>query len=73
MKNGKRYSISYTSGATGYGWDSSVNTIAEVKREIKSVKGVYTARVTVFDYAAKEFIYYKRALDLYPETDLIYQ
>lgn len=73
MKNDKRYSISYTSGATGYGWDSYVNTITEVKREIKGIKDTYTARVTVFDSKINDFVFYKRALDRIPETDLIYQ
>ena len=68
----KRFSISYTSGATGYGWDHYADTIAEVKRTIKDLKGIYTARVTVFDSKIGDFVFYKRALDLYPETDRIF-
>lgn len=65
-----RYTVSYTSGPTGYGWEQDVNSFAEVKRMVKSCS-VYTSMVTVWDSKKSDFIYWKRCLRYMPDTDLL--
>lgn len=66
------YTVSYTSGATGYGWDQEVNTIQEVKYLIESSRKNYTAMVTVYSKKHNDFIFYKECLTYKPEVDYIY-
>ena len=71
MKNENlRYELRYCSGATGYGWRKRVRSIAEVKKFIREFNSL-TNRVEVWDSTRRDYIYFKRALDFYPETNLI--
>ena len=66
----KRYSISYCSGATGYGWDAQADSIEEAIGIVKSVYG-YTSEIWVWDDEKREHIYWKRVLTYQPEIDTI--
>lgn len=66
-----RYKISYTSGATGYGWEEPVASRAEVKSTIKSLCD-YTAELWVWDEKVKDHIYWKRCLEHNPRIDRLF-
>ena len=66
------YTVSYTSGPTGFGWDQEVNTIEEVKYLIECLRKEYTAMVTVYSEKHEDFIFYKECLHYKPEIDYIY-
>jgi hypothetical protein len=69
----KKYKVSYESGATGYGWDESFDTIRQVELCITDLKSTYTANVTVFDYELGDFIFYKKALTFNFDIDFIFK
>ena len=71
MKKEKRYSVSYTSDATGYGWEIQTDDIEEVRDIVNSESfgRNYTAYVTVWDNVLHDFIFWKRCLDYKPEID----
>lgn len=69
----KKYSVSYVSGATGFGWDEELDTIKEVEYCIVDFKDIYTAEVTVFDRELGDFVFYKRALTHDYDTDYIFK
>ena len=66
----KKYSVSYTSGATGYGWDQEFDRLDEFEDFINEMRNVYTAAVRVWDNELKTFIFWKRALSE-PTTDML--
>jgi len=66
----KKYEISYTSGATCYGWDRSCDTINEVEYLIEELRDTWNAMVHVWDNELHDFIFYKHALSN-PEIDLL--
>lgn len=66
MAEKKRYVISYTSGATGYGWEYETNSIKEVRNTIKSMFN-YTAHLDAYDRKTDKIIYWKRVLTFTPE------
>lgn len=68
-----RYHISYTSGATGYGWNEETDSIEDVRHIVNSDSfgRHYTAFVSVWDEVIKDFIFYKRCLTYKAETDLV--
>ena len=69
-KHGK-YTLSYCSGATGYGWHKECQTLEEAEGFIASMKrdGWYTAFLQVWDNVRNVCIFEKRVLCLKPETD----
>lgn len=71
MKKEKRYSVSYTSGATGYGWEIQTDDIEEVRDIVNSDSfgRNYTSYVTVWDNVLHDFIFWKRCLDYKPEIN----
>lgn len=71
MKKGKRYSISYTSGPTGYGWETETDDIEEVRYIVNSDSygKCYTAYVSVWDSVLQDHIFWKRVLTYKPEID----
>lgn len=70
MENRSRYTMDYTSGATGYGWSEDTNSLAEVKRCIKHF-AEYTMYFSVWDNKTHDFIYLKRVLTYKPEINKI--
>ena len=68
----KKYSLEYCSGATGYGWEKEYDRLDEFEDFINEIRNEYTAKVTVFDYSLKKFIFYKRALSFKPEKDMLF-
>lgn len=70
-RHSKKYTISYTSGATGYGWIAHHDRLDEFESFIDEMRHEYTARIHVYDNELKDFIFYKRALSYEPETDML--
>ena len=68
----KKYSVSYASGATGFGWETEFDTIKEVEECIDDIWRVYSAMVTVYDYELHDFILYKRCLQHKPDKDMLH-
>lgn len=68
----KKYSVSYCSGATCFGWTEEHDRLDEFEDFIDEMRNEYTASVRVFDYSLGEFIFYKRALSFEPEEDLLH-
>lgn len=68
MSKEKRYSVSYTSGATGYGWEMDTNSLAEVKHMVKHYSE-YTMYFSVWDNVIHDFLYIKRVLEYKPEIN----
>ena len=67
----KKYSVSYTSGATGFGWEEEYNRLDEFENFIDEMRNNYTARVTVWDSKLGDFIFWKRCLTFTPDIDLL--
>lgn len=70
MKHRKRYTIQYTSGATGYGWEQEMDTIEEVLDTIRLMYN-YTAELWVWDDVKRDHVYWKRVLTYKPEINTI--
>lgn len=68
----KKYSVNYTSGATGYGWQEDLDTITEVEYCIQEYKDIYTAQVSVFDRELGDYVFCKNALAHEYNTDFIF-
>ena len=68
---GPKNTVTYVSGATGFGWTEYANTIKEVEWLLQGIATKHTAQVSVWDNELEDFIFYKRAL-AEPETDLIH-
>ena len=71
MSKEKRYSVSYTSGATGYGWEIQTDDIEEVRDIVNSESfgRNYTACVWVWDDVLRDHIFWKPVLTYKPEID----
>ena len=67
-----KYVVSYTSGATGFGWVRECETIEEVKYMIDEVRYIDSAIITVWDKNWGDYVYHKNYLCNKPETDYIY-
>lgn len=67
-----KYMVSYTSGATGYGWERKCETVEEVKYLIDEIRYINSAMVTVWDMNWNGFVFYKNCGSDKPETDYIY-
>lgn len=57
-----KYTVDYTSGATGYGWTKEYDRLDEFEYFINEKRNDYTARVTVWDNELEEFIFWKDTL-----------
>lgn len=68
-----RYHISYTSGATGYGWEQETDSLKEARgiAHSDSFGENYTAMVTIWDEELKDFIFWKSVLCYKPDIDNI--
>lgn len=73
MKMPKKYSVSYTSGATGYGWEEDCDTIDQAIALVGDKKDNYTAQVSVYDRQLHDFIFYKFCLTYNFDTDMIFK
>ncbi len=71
MANHKKYTVHYCSGATGYGWTADYDRLDEFESFVDEMRHEYTASLKVWDNTLKDFIFYKRALSMYPETDML--
>ena len=71
----KRFSISYSSGTTGYGWHKETNDLRDMFQCVdgfryKNSKGYeHSAHLTVWDNEKEDFIFWKDVLEFYPKTN----
>lgn len=67
----KKYTVNYTSGATGYGWEKKYERLDEFEDFINEKRKDYTARVTVWDEELEDFIFWKDTLTWDCEVDIL--
>ena len=67
----KKYSVSYTSGATGFGWRQEYDRLDEFEEFINEKRKDYTADVSVWDETLQDFIFWKKALTYEPTVDML--
>lgn len=67
-----KYSVSYTSGATGYGWEAEHDRLDEFEGFINEMRKEYTAQVIVYDNQLEDFIFWKNCLTFKPSIDLLH-
>ena len=72
-KEHKKYTLSYCSGATGYGWKSDCDRLDECESFIDELRSEYTANVSLWDNTTHEYVYRKKALTYKPDIDLLYK
>lgn len=70
-KKHKKYSVSYCSGATGFGWEQEFDRLDEFEYFVNEIRHESTAELWVYDYQIKEFIFIKRTLTFKPEVDML--
>lgn len=68
----KKYNLSYTSGATGYGWQQEFDTINEFEDFINEKREDISAKITVWDNEKNIFIYWKDCLIFKPRIDMLH-
>lgn len=68
----KKYTLSYCSGATGFGWDEEYDTLNEFEYFVDDTRKEFTAQVKVFDRSIKKFIYWKDCLSYDPYIDMLH-
>ncbi len=66
----KKYTVTYVSGATGYGWSQQYDRLDEFEDFIDEMRNEYTAAVRVWDEDLKRFIFWKKALST-PSIDML--
>ena len=67
----KKYTVSYCSGATGYGWEQEYDRLDEFESFVDYIRQEYTAYLDVWDNTLHDFIFLKRVLTYTPEIDLL--
>lgn len=68
----RKYSVSYTSGATGFGWNKEYDRLEDFEDFINEKRKDYTAMVTVFDNTLNDFIFWKNTLTYNIKTDMLH-
>jgi hypothetical protein len=66
----KKYTVTYISGATGYGWSQQYDRLDEFEDFIDEMRNEYTAAVRVWDEDLNRFIFWKKALST-PSIDML--
>ena len=67
-----KYSVSYCSAPTGYGWEQKYDRISEFESFVNEMRRVPTAEVIVYDYELGDFIFWKRAMRYDPDIDMLH-
>ena len=68
----RKYTVSYASGATGFGWEHEYDRLDEFEDFVKEKeRSDYTARVTVWDDELGKFVYWKDCLASKPRIDML--
>lgn len=68
----RKYSVSYASGSTGFGWEHEYDKVEEFEEFIDEEKKDVTARVTVWDNELNAFIFWKDCLTFECRIDLLH-
>ena len=68
----KKYTVTYVSGATGYGWKSEYDTLADFENFVDEKRKDYTARVLVWDNILQKFIFWKDCLSYTARIDMLH-
>lgn len=71
-EKGAKYNLVYCSGATGYGWKHDYDTLEEFEDFVDEKRTDYTARLQVWDYQLRKFIFWKDALTYEPRIDYLH-
>lgn len=69
---GKRFIVSYASGATGYGRETETDSLKDVFLDCEYYRHQYTAYFSVYDTVTDDFIFRKCTLEFKPEIETIY-
>ncbi len=64
-----RYSISYA--GTTYAWREEAESLASYKEFINNARRGATMELVIYDRKKNRFVFWKRPLDLEPDTDEI--
>ena len=67
----KKYSVTYASGCTGFGWEDDYDRIDEFEHFVDEYRKESTVYLTVYDHHLGDFIFFKRALHT-PEVDMLH-
>ena len=68
-----KYTVTYTSGSTGYGWTEEYDRLADFEYFVDQMRDEYTAYITVFDNRLEEFIFWKDCLTFKPRIDMLHE
>lgn len=66
-----RYTVNYTSGSTGFGWEAQHSSIKEFIGWLEEAKLERAYRITVWDDTLGDFIFWKDVFDK-PIIDMIF-
>lgn len=67
----KKYSVSYCTPNTGYGWEVEHDRLDEFEDFINEHRNNYHANVRVWDNTLGKFVFVKYALERKPEVDML--
>jgi len=68
----RKYSVTYASGATGFGWEHEYDRISELEGFVNEIRHEYTVSLTVWDNVLKDFIFWKDCLSTKCEIDMLH-
>lgn len=68
----KKYTLTYVSGATCFGWEKEYDRIEEFESFVDEMRAEYTASVTVWDNEIQKFIYWKNCLTYKAKVDMLH-
>ena len=70
-KQHKKYSVSYCSAPTGYGWTQEYDRVSEFESFVDEMRREPTADLSVYDNDLGDFIFWKRAMRYDPDIDML--
>ena len=68
----RKYSVTYVSGATGFGWVHDYDRIDEFEDFVDEIRNEYSACLTVWDNELEDFIFWKDCLSNKCEIDMLH-
>ena len=68
----RKYSVTYASGATGFGWEHEHDRIDEFECFVDEIRHEYTACLRVWDNELEDFIFWKDCLSSKCKIDMLH-
>jgi hypothetical protein len=68
----KKYTVSYCSGSTGYGWQKQYDRLEDFEDFVDHIRDEYTASLWVWDDELQDFIFRKDCLEFKPQIDKLH-